>query len=235
MLKKSIRLLQISASLTGLLFASVSQAVVINVDFQGPGGSPSVSGTLYSGQGILGGVSDTNWNAASDGMTSGLVDGEGNATSISVMTSLSGTYANSGNTLLSDRLIFGPSPATVSISGLDGNSLFNVVGYNGFYSQEYSIAGHTSESTSIVNGSWNKNFSDWLEGEQFVKFDSVMSDALGNINLNLTAAGGPYGAALAIAGLQIESVSVSVPEPSILALMGLGIFGLGLSRRKMKR
>ena len=31
------------------------------------------------------------------------------------------------------------------------------------------------------------------------------------------------------------STPVSVPEPSIIALMGLGIFGIGLSRRKMKR
>ena len=29
--------------------------------------------------------------------------------------------------------------------------------------------------------------------------------------------------------------SASVPEPSIIALFGLGIFGLGLSRRKMKK
>ena len=31
------------------------------------------------------------------------------------------------------------------------------------------------------------------------------------------------------------STPTAVPEPSIIALMGLGFFGLGLSRRKMKR
>jgi hypothetical protein len=231
---KIVRLLQISVSLTGLLFASVSQAVVINVDFQGPGGSPSTTGILYTGQGILGGALDTNWNAANIGTTSGLFDGEGNATGISVTTSLSGTYGNSGNTLLSDRLIFGPNPAMVSITGLDVNSFYNIVGYNGYFSQLYSIAGHTDESTSIVSGSWNNSFSNWSEGEQFVQFDNAMSDSLGNINITLSAINnGPYGAALAIAGLQIENVSI--PEPSILALMGLGIFGLGLSRRRMKK
>jgi len=33
---------------------------------------------------------------------------------------------------------------------------------------------------------------------------------------------------------RIYGNSSTVPEPSILALMGLGIFGPGISRRKMK-
>ncbi|MBL7004904.1 MAG: PEP-CTERM sorting domain-containing protein [Gammaproteobacteria bacterium] len=39
----------------------------------------------------------------------------------------------------------------------------------------------------------------------------------------------------ASSGVIPQSGSGSVPEPSILALMGLGIFGLGMTRRKMKK
>jgi len=32
-----------------------------------------------------------------------------------------------------------------------------------------------------------------------------------------------------------DTTQASIPEPSVIALMGLGIFGLGLARRKMKK
>jgi hypothetical protein len=55
----------------------------------------------------------------------------------------------------------------------------------------------------------------------------------------------PYGAVTTLDLMQDQSVifhfgdaassNVTVPEASVHALMGLGIFGLGLSRRKMKK
>lgn len=48
--------------------------------------------------------------------------------------------------------------------------------------------------------------------------------------------GSPFGEAdIDAVGAISSAPPVNVPEPSILALMGLGIFGLGLARRKMKK
>jgi hypothetical protein len=208
-----------------------ASASVINIDFQGPGGSPSVAGVLYTGYGILGETFDTTWNAASVGTTSNLLDGSGVLTGASVSVSNVGTYANAGNVLLSDRIIFGPTNTeTVTVSGLAANATFNIAAYNGFYSQDYSIIGHATESVIVASGSWNADVTSWVEGMHYAQFESVISNSFGEIEIDFTSnPAGPYGAYTSIAGLQIESVSV--PEPASLGMLCLGLLGLALKRR----
>ena len=78
-------------------------------------------------------------------------------------------------------------------------------------------------STLLNKGSW--------ETSTLSYFASSSDAYLGqNLGIRLTKTGSNQ---TNFDNVRIDAASV--PEPSILALMGLGIFGLGLSRRKMKK
>ncbi|WP_413907425.1 VPLPA-CTERM sorting domain-containing protein [Desulfobacula sp.] len=227
MMKKFLMGLVIVISL--IVLVGGSNAATINIDFQ----NPTILTKIYNGQGVLG--SGTYWNAVGHSGATNLLDDAGNPTGVGVDPSLIQNYANAippGDALLADRIIFGPDPGTVLISGLTANSYFDIAAYNGFYSQKYSIAGQgviPAESTSIQSANLNyDNFGSWVEGTHYVILENALSDGNGQITLNIESSPSfNYGEAITIAGLQISQV----PVPAAVWLFGSGLVGLAGFRR----
>lgn len=215
------------------LFASSAASAVpisttINVDFQ-------TGGNIYSGQGVLGGASDTTWNPVS-GTAANLLfaDGSG-ASGVSVSVSnFSGGFANGAqvNPILNDWLYGLSNVITITVGGLAANSAFDMAFYNGFYWQDYTIQGQAALLASTrPNGSSSAGAPPFTS-DKYAILQGVMSDANGVITITDTPVSGqPYGLSSAIAGLQIQQVR-SVPEPMTTALLALGLLGAGFARKR---
>lgn len=240
--------------LAGLLLmaTSTANAALINIDF-----GPSIS-TTYTGQGILGTATDNTWNAVDFGVTSNLLLADGSGPSgVGINTNAGGfgnNFSNLGtstypasNTLLGDRITNFPTgpwaAASLTLTGLTPGALYNVVSYNAFYAQEYSIDGATGKTDPLYTSSPNSVIppkSNWTEGVEYASFNSVMADAGGNLLItvtpwdgdnDITGASGPGAEAgyATVAGLQIQSV----PVPAAVYLFGTGLLALaGIARRK---
>jgi len=221
-----------------LMATSTANATLINIDF-----GPSTS-TTYDGQGILGTGADTTWNAVDVGGASNLTLSDGTTGSgVNVATTFDASFSNleaatnpRTNTLLADRLFGNNATAsqTVTLTGLTANASYNIVLYNAFYAQTYSISGQSlSASTDpIAASSGNNNFPDWTQGVEYAALDSAMSDNSGQLVIVVTPWNGttdfdPPNSA--IAGIQIQAV----PLPAAVYLFGTGLLGLaGMARRK---
>jgi len=102
--------------------------------------------------------------------------------------------------------------STVNISGLGGvDDYLSGINLNGVSTGAAFSGFRSLSSFSISSG--------FVHGINTIDF------------LVVNSGGGPTGLRIQ----DIEGTYETVPEPSIIALMGLGIFGLGLSRRKMKK
>jgi hypothetical protein len=222
----------LKASVAGLIFSAscLANAGLINVDFQG-------GNNTYGGQGVLGSASDTVWNPVANSGTSLLFSDGSGASSISV--SVSGFIANHSNgaqtnPILNDWLYGnGSNPMTISIEGLAANSIFDLAFYNGFYWQDFTIQGQPGLIASTRPNGSSSSISGPFSSDKYAILQSVMSDASGTITiLDTPLSGVPYGRNSSIAGLQIQSVSV--PEPSTLAIFALGMIGLASRRFKKK-
>jgi len=219
-----------------MLASAANASILVNVDFQ-PG-----NGVTYTGQGVLGSPSDTTWNALTQtgGTNLLLADGSGGSSGVSV--DYTGTFSNVGgtypNTLLADRVIDLQNPTQVhalAISGLAANTPFDIVLYNGFYWQDYTVQGQPGLGT----GSTRPNYLTDLGGATppfptttFALFQGVMSDGSGQIVILDDPVFTPvWGRWATIAGVQIQEI----PEPStviIWSLLGAIAITVGWYRRR---
>lgn len=92
----------------------------------------------------------------------------------------------------------------------------------------YWLTSDASRTLFDLDHIFTSPLNDW----EFVTVNDIWVNAGEALTLSFEAIGGGG------SGAHIDQVSMmftTVPEPSIIALMGLGLFGLGLSRRKMKK
>ena len=144
----------------------------------------------------------------------------------------------------------------VSLEFADGTD-FNSVGLNDILGYDFIFGGESHTGVFVGGNNIDSFFFSngtsvslalggyWSDHSQYATlYDNTNSD--GWVSL-----GYGWPTAIYYAGLEEQDVQVNntspqvfvagstgssvVPEPSILTLMGLGIFGLGLSRRKMKK
>jgi len=214
--------------LIALIISGAASATLINVDFQ------SGSNT-YSGQGVLGGATDTTWNPLSNTASNLLfADGSG-ASGVSVsVTGFVGNASNNSQTnpILNDWLYGFSNLMTISIEGLAANSIFDLAFYNGFYWQDFTVPSQAGLLASTRPNTSSSAGAPPFTTDKYAILQNVMSDATGAITiLDTPVSGGPYGLSSSIAGLQIQHMA-SVPEPSTLALFTLGIMGFALRRFK---
>lgn len=189
---------------------------------------------------------------ASAGLLFNFSDNGGNTTLLTASGTLDLTGSTSAGTTTWNRFIgwddnLGYNTGLVADSGsfLFNNPAPSISGFNSYNSigtNTLSVGGNLLTQSSSL----------WMDGNvssfsQFFALDfgiplaqTGIVQATGSAVLNFSFDDLPYDAVTSLDLMQDQSVifqfgAVAVAEPSIIALFGLGIFGLGLSRRRMKK
>ena len=212
--------------------------------------SAPLIGVDFSNSDIL----PTNWNRqgsfTNNPVVSNLIDESGAATGVDFTVSTN-FATNSGEPFAAATLpmhsnpldgldghSFGGGAISYIFSGLATNALFDIWVFGlaqpatAPVNQNVSVTG-SGPALNFVQGSFaaNQLVVNSELGDSSRTLDSfaesITSSGAGNIDITVSAIGGNWN----LAGIAIRQVD-QVPEPGTLALLGLGLVGLGFSRRR---
>lgn len=221
----------VAASMFALAAVVTSaQAMPLNIDFGSGGGLPAPSNAFGAAAGQAG-----NWNVITAFSTpSGIVDLSGNTTGVSIsifaesMTGLFGGGPGDASHLMRDYFHssdFGGAWG-LTISGLD-NGTYDVYLYD---PAPIGIGTGLGMLSGIAFPNISHEFSGVIGANAHFILLTGISVTDGTISAN---GGGGFPSGLA--GMQLVQApdnNANVPTPGSLALLGLGLFGIGATRRR---
>ncbi len=217
-----------------VMAAGMAQAVIVNVDV-------SNAGEEYSGLGAAADdAANTTWTEM-NGTANNLVASDGSATTIDVsVTSFAGSFhqgggAGTGSDLMQDRLWVNKSTATITISGLETDTYYDIYLYGTYNSSlylmntEFTIDGITKTASGVTVPPTVSDGSGWKLNEHYVVFGRVRSSAAGVItgtyanSTNGTVGANDYGA---LSGIQIMPTSDALVNVDVQSSLGVTYSGL---------
>lgn len=207
------------------------------------------NGSFESATGVASRITTnvTDWSTAAEfafvanSTAMGLADGTswGNFGAVNLLAAT--TSPDGGNFLAVDADFLNKGPLVTTLNGLTVGETYTLSFYQAVAKQ--SVAGNTGAvwsdwqvsvgstvigtSTQQTASTSNGFFSGWLL--QTMTFQATAASE----TLSFLAQGGPTGLPpfVLLDGVSVTAAS-AVPEPTMLALVGLGLAGIGLSRRK---
>ena len=203
---------------SGLLLAQLIDVNFTQNSSAGSGG-PNPGPTM-SGPAVLGTRGDQ-WNGVdgSAGTNVALIHANGQPSAVTMSFTSGGGYnvydyggstpftGTPENALMENYLFNGGVTQTVTLSGLQPNSLYNLVLYNAANSTATGRTSYFTVNQQTLGSTWNGSSNSLISGVDFVYFHSVLSDSLGNLAVTYTGLGTDEGD---LNGFQIQPAPVPI-------------------------